>query len=241
MQQNYFITFIFLLLNFNYILCKQKRFKNIIDPYFPRLLKYKVGLIIYPNFNLLDVVGPSDVFSGNDFLFSITTIGETKNGTVASKSGTLKLNTELNMEEAIQQDFDILVLPGADSPDGIEILNNERFVNNYKQLCNKSKVVFTTCTGSLILAKTGLIDQVYATTNKQAYKKYTRDYPNVKWIHKARWIHNKKYITSSGVTASIDASIYIISLITGDTYTKFFEHEIEYKYNDNPDNDPYAV
>ncbi|KAI9290568.1 class I glutamine amidotransferase-like protein [Neoconidiobolus thromboides FSU 785] len=219
---------------------KEKVSKNIIDPYFPKLQKYKIGLVIYKEFTLLDLVGPAEVFSDNSGLFETVTIGENSNGTVGSKSNTLLFNTKLSMEEAIQQEFDILVLPGADS-NGLKILDNDKFINNYKELCGKAKVVFTICTGSLLLAKTGLIDNINATTNKQAYPKYTPNYPNVKWIYHARWVHNKKYITSSGITAGTDAAMYIFSLIKGDESAKRYSDVLEYKYNDDPDNDPYAV
>ncbi|KAI9290473.1 class I glutamine amidotransferase-like protein, partial [Neoconidiobolus thromboides FSU 785] len=199
-----------------------------------------VGLVVYPEFSTLDLIGSADIFIGNDYIFDIVTIGENSNGTVGSKRNTLSLNTKLSMEEAIQQEFDILVLPGTGTAIS-KMLDNSKFISNYKQLCNKSKVVFTTCTGSFILAKTGLIDNIYATTNKAAYSKYTPNYPDVKWIHKARWVHNKKYITSSGTASGIDTAAYILSLVNGNAFSKIYTAAIEYKYNADPDNDPYAA
>ncbi|KAI9290426.1 class I glutamine amidotransferase-like protein, partial [Neoconidiobolus thromboides FSU 785] len=184
--------------------------------------------------------GPAEIFSDNSDIFETVTIGITKNGTVASQSGSLHFTSELSMEEAIQQEFDIVVLPGA-FIDGLKILDDKVFINKYKQICNKAKVVFTVCSGALVLAKTGLIDGVYATTNKMAYPIYTPILRKVNWIYHARWVHNKRYITSSGITAGIDASTYILSLIKGGEYTKNYTQKIEYKYNDDPDSDPYAI
>ncbi|KAI9290566.1 class I glutamine amidotransferase-like protein, partial [Neoconidiobolus thromboides FSU 785] len=196
--------------------------------------------VIYPEFTLLDLAGPAEIFSDNSDIFETVTIGMNRNGTVPSQRNRLLFNTELSMEEAVQQEFDILAIPGA-FIDGLRILEDKVFINKYKQLCNKAKVVFTVCTGSLVLAKTGLIDGVYATTNKMAYPMYTPLLRKINWIYHARWVHNKKYITSSGIAAGVDAAMYILSLIKGDESAKRYSDVIEYEYNDNPDNDPYAI
>ncbi|KAI9291868.1 class I glutamine amidotransferase-like protein, partial [Neoconidiobolus thromboides FSU 785] len=108
------------------------------------------------------------------------------------------------------------------------------FIEDYKKLIAKSKVIFTVCTGSFVLAKTGLINEFKATTNKLLYPKITPLYPNVEWEPNARWIHHRQFITSSGVTAGIDAAFYILALAKNIDEAKKFSKILEYL----PDWDP---
>ncbi|KAI9290427.1 class I glutamine amidotransferase-like protein, partial [Neoconidiobolus thromboides FSU 785] len=102
------------------------------------------------------------------------------------------------------------------------------------------KVVFTVCTGALILAQTGLLDGMKATTNKMVFYEKTPNHPKVNWVYHARWVHHNKYITSSGVTAGMDAALYIISLVRGKESAKEFADILEYSANFDPDQDPFA-
>jgi putative intracellular protease/amidase len=53
-------------------------------------------------------------------------------------------------------------------------------------------MVSTICTGSALLAKTGLLDGMSATTNKRAYTWVESVGPNVSWNPKARWVEDKR-------------------------------------------------
>lgn len=48
------------------------------------------------------------------------------------------------------------------------------------------KHVLTVCTGSEILARTGILDGRKATTNKKAFNEVRAKHPGVEWVAKAR-------------------------------------------------------
>ncbi|KAJ6625892.1 class I glutamine amidotransferase-like protein [Mycena sp. CBHHK59/15] len=71
-----------------------------------------------------------------------------------------------------------------------------------------AQYILTVCTGSLILARTGLLNGKRATTNKSAFRQVTeetKDLP-ITWVAKARWVvsEDKKIWTGSGITAGMD-------------------------------------
>lgn len=76
----------------------------------------------------------------------------------------------------------------------------------------------TICTGSALLAKTGLLNDKYATSNKRSFERVKISFDQMKWTEKARWVVDGKYYTSSGVSAGIDMALVFISDIQGIEY-----------------------
>ncbi|KAI9290736.1 class I glutamine amidotransferase-like protein [Neoconidiobolus thromboides FSU 785] len=213
--------------------------KNIIDPYFPIQSKYKVGAILFEGFTMLDLIGPVDILSGVNDKFEIETIGLKSNSIVTPMFEAMSFNNKLSIKEAIKKDWDILLTPGGY---GIySLVQNQEFIEDYKNLVAKSKVVFTVCSGSVVLAKTGLLNGFKATTNKAGYKEIIPSYPEIDWQPNARWVHHCQFITSSGIAAGMDAAFYIVSLAKSKEEAERFSKVIEYVPNWDPDNDPFAV
>ncbi|KAI9290507.1 class I glutamine amidotransferase-like protein [Neoconidiobolus thromboides FSU 785] len=215
------------------------RSKNIIDPYFPIQSKYKVGAILYEGFAMLDLIGPVDILSGVSDKFEIETIGLETNSTITPMFEATSFNSKLSMKQAIEKEWDILLTPGGYGVD--KLIENQEFIENYKKLIAKSKVIFTVCTGSLALAKTGLLNGFKATTNKVSYQKETPLYPEVDWQPRARWVHHRQFITSSGIAAGMDSAFYIVSLAKSREEAEKFSKGMEYVPNWDPDNDLFAV
>lgn len=67
------------------------------------------------------------------------------------------------------------------------------------------------CTGSALLAKTGMLDGKDATTNKRAYNWVIQQNSNIKWIKEARWVQDGNIYTSSGVSAGIDMALGFVA------------------------------
>lgn len=99
-----------------------------------------------------------------------------------------------------------LIIPG-----GIglrELVKNEIFLNHLKLISNNAEYILTICTGSILLSKTGLLNNKRATTNKRIFT-WTREFPDVFWVKKGRWINDGNIYTSSGVSGDrYDIRIY---------------------------------
>jgi transcriptional regulator GlxA family with amidase domain len=63
---------------------------------------------------------------------------------------------------------------------------------------------------------------------------------NVKWKYKARWVVDKKYYTSSGISAGIDMSLGFVCDRFGDEMAEAIAKRMEYEWNNNKDNDIFA-
>jgi len=89
-------------------------------------------------------------------------LGE-KKGSVRPRGGPA-VNVDYTFSEA--PTLDLLVIPGGGGTR--TLVKDQDFLSSLKKLAGSAPRVATICTGSALLAKTGLLDGVKATSNKQA-------------------------------------------------------------------------
>jgi transcriptional regulator GlxA family with amidase domain len=90
------------------------------------------------------------------------------------------------------------------------------------------------------LAKTGCLDGLSATTNKNAFNTIRATYPLVKWEKQKRWVIDGRYYSSSGVSAGTDLAVFFIGELFGKNMAQRVCQTMEYVPNENPENDPFA-
>lgn len=192
-----------------------------------------VNVILFNNYTSLDALGPAEIFSKLDKLYAIKYFS-LNGGKIYSSINT---RIETNKFEDINEP-DVLLIPGGFGTR--ELVNNNEFVSNLKELAIKAEYVLCVCTGSALLAKTGLLNNKIATSNKLSWDWVIEQNEKVQWKNKARWCVDGKYYTSSGVTAGIDMALGFISDKFGEKTAKAISNAIEYIWNENKDNDPFS-
>ena len=129
----------------------------------------------------------------------------------------------------IHQGTDIFLIPGGYGTR--REVNNNNLLSQIKQIAIASKYVLTVCTGSALLAKTGLLDNRVATSNRKSFEWVIGNGPEVKWDKKARWTSDGKYYTSAGVSAGMDMVLAFISDLHGLPYAEDLAVHIEYRWD----------
>ncbi len=99
----------------------------------------------------------------------------------------------------------------------------------------------TVCTGSILLAMTGVLDGRKATTNKLDFIATVPLGPNVEWVRQARWVEDGKFFTSSGVSAGMDMALAAVSRLFGREVADEMAEGTEYDWHDDADWDPFAA
>lgn len=195
----------------------------------------KIIVLLFEDFETLDVFGPVEVFGRLDDLYTIK-FYSIHGGQIKNKHGVSVLTEKLDI---IDNDLEIFLIPGGLGTR--KEVENKLLIEKIRQISNRSKFVLTVCTGSALLAKTGLLDGKRATTNKRAFSWVMTNGTNVVWDKKARWTIDEKYYTSSGVSAGIDMSLGFLNDRHGIEFARRVAFEIEYNWTEDKEDDTFEV
>lgn len=194
----------------------------------------RVGALIFPGFELLDLFGPLEMFGLLKNDFDLQLVAETTDPVASNQQ--VRANPDVTITGA--NHFDILFVPGG--------MGTRREVDNLPLLdwirttSGSAEYVLSVCTGSLLLAGAGILDGRRATTNKTAYKTIADQYPQVDWVKQARWVEDGKFITSSGVSAGMDMALGAIALMHDRETAEKVATWSEYDWHKDKDWDPFA-
>lgn len=196
--------------------------------------KLLLGMVVFEGFELLDTFGPLEMFGTLPDKVTIFMIGE-KPGTVRSSAGPAVL---IDHAFHTAPKLDILMIPGGQGTR--REVSNQSFIASLKKLAQDAPHVATICTGTALLARTGLIDGLKATTNKKSFQWVVSQGDKVSWIKQARWVEDGKFLTSSGVSAGTDMALALIQKIYGHDTAIRVANSAEYEWNEDPAHDPFA-
>ena len=202
------------------------------DP--PMTKTLKTAILLFPKFETLDVMGPVEMLGRNPDLFDLVMVAE-RPGMVHSTQG-VGVGIAATLDDPA--DYDVLLLPGG-AGTRTEV-DNPALHDWIREKSARARYVTTVCTGTALLARTGLLDGKPATTNKRAWDWVKTQGPNVDWVRRARWVEDGRFFTSSGVSAGTDMSLALIARIAGIEVARRTALESEYVWNEDPDDDPFA-
>eukprot|EP00928_Gymnodinium_smaydae_P032298 TRINITY_DN23431_c0_g1_i1.p1 TRINITY_DN23431_c0_g1~~TRINITY_DN23431_c0_g1_i1.p1 ORF type:complete len:289 (-),score=34.03 TRINITY_DN23431_c0_g1_i1:299-1126(-) len=224
----------------------------------------RMAVVLFPGFELLDVAAPVEILGGVPNLFTLMYAAESV-GPVASSCmqlsggsvGPALLATHQLVEGGLVQEGDsgqstkpdAILVPGG--PGVRREVSNEFLVSWMKEAVPSCDAVLTVCTGSWLLGVSGTLDDVPATSNKQALRNGhpQQAAPRVRWQLEARWVEHLQshkdgrqtlFVTSSGVSAGGDAALALVSRL-GDRETAcLIAHRVEWSWQEDAAVDPFA-
>jgi transcriptional regulator GlxA family with amidase domain len=203
----------------------------------------RVAVVLFDGFTVLDVYGPVQAFascrvptaSGTpQCLFEIFSMAE-QAGVVKPGEGPPSY-AEYSFVDVPA--YDILLVPGGFGTRAA--VNNTPFLRHLADASQRAPMTTTVCTGSALLARTGLLDGRPATSNKIAWDWVLQQGPRVKWVRQARWVDDGNIITSSGVSAGIDMALSLIARLHGRDMALASARNMEYRWHEEASDDPFA-
>ncbi|KAJ4295082.1 hypothetical protein N0V90_007090 [Kalmusia sp. IMI 367209] len=206
-----------------------------------------IGIILFPGFQLLDITGPLDVLNilSRSTTLNLSILAATLDPVTTKHE--LQDGKGSNFGESIvpthtfataPQDLEVLIIPGGFGSRKEE--NIEGVIDFTRAYYPKLKWLLTVCTGSAILAKTGVLDGRRATSNKKAFTWVKEQNDKVNWVAKARWVVDGNIWTSSGVAAGIDMIYAWVAEIWDEETAAELADSSEYERNKDANGDRFA-
>jgi putative intracellular protease/amidase len=194
----------------------------------------KMGVVLFTGFNLLDMVGPVEMLAGLGDCVRFTVLAESPGAIRSAEGPECVADTAIAGAEGI----DVLLVPGG-SGTRREVAN-EPLLAELRRLSATARFVATVCTGSALLARSGVLDGKQATTNKRAFAWATSQGPKVRWVAEARWVEDGKFFTSSGVSAGMDMALGLVARIADRETSLEIANRTEYAWHEDKGWDPFA-
>ncbi|MGJ4939583.1 GlxA family transcriptional regulator [Bradyrhizobium sp. HKCCYLS1011] len=166
-----------------------------------------IGVLIFPDFQLLDAAGPISAFEiAGRYARRSTPIRviAAEPGPVRSSSGVEMLARKFGPAAALST----LLIAGGD---GVEAAARNTCVLRFVQsVARRGTRIASVCSGAFVLAEAGLLDGKRATTHWHRTRQFLATYPDVKLEPDSIYIRDGNIWTSAGISAGIDLALALV-------------------------------
>lgn len=186
-----------------------------------------VAIFIFDEVEVLDFAGPFEVFNvaGQEIdgePFTVNTVAATD--TTVSARGKLQIQPDYTFATLPQPD--ILVIPGGAGTR--PLVKDEQVIYWVQDMAEKVEFLLSVCTGSLLLAKAGVLDNLTATTHHDAFDLLAKLAPTATVDRESRFVDAGNIITSGGISAGIDMALHVVERLVGEEVQSVLD-EMEYQ------------
>lgn len=183
-----------------------------------------IGILIYPQVEELDFVGPFEVLS---YVNKIQP-NSTKVMLVAERAEPIcAFNGMRIIPDTTIQDcpaLDILVVPGGKGR--LAAMKNTAIKNFIQEQMTSAQFVTSVCTGAFLLAEAGLLCGRKATTYHTAFAELESYSVQVL---SAKVVQDGKIITAGGVSSGLELGLYVLKQLYGSAIAQEVADKIEYQ------------
>ena len=170
-----------------------------------------VGIYLFDEVEILDFAGPFEVFStasrvypGSPKPFQVITIA--RGSPFITTRGGLRVNASHTTDS--HPPIDVLVIPGGVVSAQLEL---PEVIDWITLNAPRSALTASVCTGAFLLAKAGLLDGKRVTTHWEDIPDLRSMFPKVSVLENQRWVDEGRIVTSGGISAGIDMSLYLVA------------------------------
>jgi transcriptional regulator GlxA family with amidase domain len=176
-----------------------------------------IGVLVFPDFQLLDAAGPISVFEIASRVAgaepSIRTIAAVP-GPVRSSAGVELLARGFRPSAAIST----LIVAGGSGVNAAA--KCDKTLGFLRAMAKRGVRIASVCSGAFILAEAGLLDGRRATTHWQRTRQFLSQYPKVKLEPDQIFVRDGEIWSSAGISAGIDLALAMVAEDLGDEIAK---------------------
>jgi transcriptional regulator GlxA family with amidase domain len=185
-----------------------------------------IGIVLFKDFEDLDAIGPREALTmmakGTGGEWEVVLISE-DGEPVTSFLGT-RYMVDYSYENC--PSLDVVLVPGGLGTRAE--MNNSKHIDFVQRQGASAHWVTSVCTGALVLHKAGFLEGKRATTHWGSIAELQNLGGNTTVVNDERWVHDGNVITAAGVSAGIDMSLYLISLLKDPAMAVRVQQMMEY-------------
>lgn len=191
-----------------------------------------IGIYIYEDAEVLDFSGPFEVFStASRFLkkkekFNVYLISE-ENKIIKARGGYQVL---ANHSFADCPNLDVLIVSGGVHTREMKKENVQKWI---KEQSKKVHLTTSVCTGAFLLASSKVIKKQNVTTHWEDCADLQKEFPKLNVIENKRWVEDDSIITSGGISAGIDMSLFLVSKLHSEDLAIKTANQMEFDWTVN--------
>ena len=172
-----------------------------------------VAFVMGPQATMIDFAGPWEVFQDTGgkgfFLYTVSdSTGElhTTGNMLNGKMTGMRFRPDYSFADAPRPKVIVMGAQGE---------HTQAKIAWVRQAAAQADVVLSVCTGAFLLAKTGLLDGLSATTHHDFFESFEKQFPKVKVERTAQFVDNGKFVTAGGLTSGIDGALHVVDRLYG--------------------------
>ena len=197
-----------------------------------------VGILIYPDAEVLDFCGPFEVFATTrlneetrretDSPIRQFLVAESKDA--VRTSGGMRLLADVDFSSCPR--LDILLVPGGS---GVRALMHQHdYLDWLKKMAPQVDRLASVGTGSLLLAEAGLLVAKNATTHFHSVDFFRERFPRTSLLPELSMVVDGNITTANSIRAGMDMALYLVAQIYGQSVALAAARQMEYPYPEGP-------
>lgn len=192
-----------------------------------------IGILGYEGVEVLDFAGPYEVFTTADRVahkvglpnqFTVLSLATTE---IFTARAGLQIKADFLIQDSPK--LDVLIIPGGVTT---EPESNEELIHWLRRTFQSLEVVASVCTGIFILAQAELVKNEVVTTHWEDLDDLKNRFPNLQVKPDVRWVDSGKVISSAGISAGIDMSLYLVGKLASQDLARKTAKQMDYPWQE---------
>jgi len=182
------------------------------------------GILLFEDFEELDAVGPWEVFTMTKMVEKenrVVTIAATREPVRAHKG--MRFIPDHGFADAPR--LDVILVPGGQGTR--KEVSNPLLIEFLRKTGAECRWVTSVCTGALLLHEAGFAKDKRVTTH-WGFVEQLRARGNVEVLENVRYVRDGNLLTSAGVSAGIDMSLWLVGQLHGIQTARNVQRFMEY-------------
>jgi len=198
------------------------------------MVRKRVGILVFPEVEVLDFCGPFEVFSAtrrdesrrreDRSPFDVSLVAETMEPITAT--GGLRVLPDFDLASCPR--LDVLVVPGGWGTR--RLVHNTRVVGWIRERAGEVELSASVCTGSFLFGRAGLLEHRRATTHWLSLDRMQQAFPAVAVVRDQHVVEDGAIVTSAGIAAGIDLALRVVARLCGEPVARATARHMEYPY-----------